>query len=57
MSNDEIRDALLLAEEFIANELEQRESGEGAGGFSGPEYAAYVQEAREVLAAVREALK
>jgi hypothetical protein len=48
MGGDKMRDALLRAEEFIANELEQRE----AGGES-----AYVQEAREILTVVREALK
>jgi hypothetical protein len=48
--NDEMRDALLLAEEFIANELEQRQCGN-------TDESDYVREAREVLAAVREALK
>lgn len=46
--NDKILEALLLAEEFIAQELENRE----AGGES-----EYVREARDVLAVVREALK
>jgi hypothetical protein len=47
-SNDEFREALLLAEEFIQSELNARESG-----FSPDEY---IQEARDVLAIIQKAL-
>jgi hypothetical protein len=49
-SNDKILEALLLAEEFIANELDQREVGNS-------DESDYVKEARDVLAVVREALR
>jgi hypothetical protein len=47
--NDAIRDALLLAEEFVALELEQRRCGNS-------EDSDYVREARDVLDAIRKAL-
>ena len=47
MIRDAKLQALILAEEFIANELENRESGGESE---------YVQEAREVLKFVREAI-
>ncbi len=50
MSTDKMVAALLLAEEFLANELANREAGM-------EETSDYVQEARATLAAVRAALR